>query len=180
MGDELTNNKPASKIKKALVKGIPRQAVLKPSHAMYRLQHQKFALGDRVTMVQDSGGVPLSVKGVVIGLNNKTMDVLWDVPFLSGTTLGGRLELLYVSPRLEVFTLCRCSEYRGSTVDFNTCLNLTNPQFIASTKPRPAAPVPETAPFNPQIGPFPAIQPRAGQQPASGFRPAPTNGRCAA
>ena len=43
-----------------------------------------------MTMVQDSGGVPLSVKGVVIGLNAKSMDVLWDVPFLSGTTLGGR------------------------------------------------------------------------------------------
>ena len=71
-----------------MVKGIPRQAVLKPSHAVYRLQNQRFALGDRVTMVQDSGGVPLSVKGVVIGLNAKSMDVVWDVPFMSGTTMG--------------------------------------------------------------------------------------------
>lgn len=76
-----------------MVKNIPRQAVLKPSHAVYRLQTQRFALGDRVTMVQDSGGVPLSVKGVVVGLNAKSMDVLWDVPFLSGTTLGGRYVL---------------------------------------------------------------------------------------
>ncbi|KAG2336041.1 hypothetical protein BDR05DRAFT_1016559 [Suillus weaverae] len=37
-------------------------------------------------MVQDSGGVPLSTKGVVIGLNTKSMDVMWDVPFMSGTT----------------------------------------------------------------------------------------------
>jgi hypothetical protein len=77
-------------VKKAIVKGIPRQAVLKPSHAMYRLQSQRFALGDRVTMVQDSGGVPLSAKGVVIALNTRTMDVLWDVPFMAGTTMGGR------------------------------------------------------------------------------------------
>jgi 5'-3' exoribonuclease 1 len=77
-------------MKKAIVKGIPRQAVLKPAHAIYRLQNQHFALGDRVTMVQDTGGVPLSVKGVVIGLNAKSMDVVWDNPFVSGVTLGDR------------------------------------------------------------------------------------------
>lgn len=44
-------------------------------------------------MVQDSGGVPLSVKGVVIGLNPKSMDVVWDVPFMSGVTLGDRFVL---------------------------------------------------------------------------------------
>lgn len=41
-------------------------------------------------MVQDSGGVPLSVKGVVVGLNAKSMDVVWDVAFMSGITLGNR------------------------------------------------------------------------------------------
>ena len=89
LADTFTANKSPS-IKKAIVKGIPRQAVLKPAHAIYRLQNQHFALGDRVTMVQDSGGVPLSVKGVVIGLNSKSMDVVWDVPFMSGITLGDR------------------------------------------------------------------------------------------
>ena len=77
-----------------MVKGIPRQAVLKPAHAIYKLQNQKFALGDRVTMVQDSGGVPLCAKGVVIGLNNSSVDVVWDVPFLSGTDLRGRYVLI--------------------------------------------------------------------------------------
>jgi 5'-3' exoribonuclease 1 len=67
----------SSAIKKAIVKGIQPQAILKPSHDIYRLQNQLecFTLGDRVTMVQDSGGVPLSVKGVVIGLNTKSIDV---------------------------------------------------------------------------------------------------------
>ena len=41
-------------------------------------------------MVQDSGSIPLAIKGVVVGLNNKSMDVVWDVPFMSGTTLGDR------------------------------------------------------------------------------------------
>ena len=90
LADACTAKQSHDAIKKAIVKGIPRQAVLKPSHAVYRLHNQHFALGDRVTMVQDSGGVPLSVKGVVIGMNAKSMDIVWDVPFMSGTTLGDR------------------------------------------------------------------------------------------
>jgi hypothetical protein len=90
VADEINKNRSKAAIKKVIVKNIPRHAVLKPSHAVYRLQNQHFALGDRVTMVQDSGGVPLSVKGVVIGLNAKSMDVVWDVPFMSGSTLGDR------------------------------------------------------------------------------------------
>jgi hypothetical protein len=88
LADEFTKNK--SQFKRAIVKGIPRQAVLRPAHALYRLQNQYYTIGDRVTMIQDSGGVPLSVKGVVIGLHAKSMDVVWDVPFMSGGTLGGR------------------------------------------------------------------------------------------
>jgi 5'-3' exoribonuclease 1 len=41
-------------------------------------------------MVQDSGSIPLGIKGVVVGINNQSMDVVWDVPFMSGTTLGDR------------------------------------------------------------------------------------------
>jgi hypothetical protein len=72
LADTFTKSKSPASLKKAIIKGIPRQAVLKPSH------------------VQDSGGVPLSVKGVVVGLNAKSMDVVWDVPFMSGITLGNR------------------------------------------------------------------------------------------
>ena len=52
-----------------------------------------FKLGDRVVMVQEyaSGGVPLAMKGVVVGLNSTSVDVVWDVPFMGGETLGGRL-----------------------------------------------------------------------------------------
>lgn len=90
MADEFTKSNPSKQFKKAIVKGIPRQAVLKPAHALYRLQNQHFGIGDRVTMIQDSGSVPLSVKGVVVGLNAKSLDVVWDVPFMAGGTLGGR------------------------------------------------------------------------------------------
>ncbi|KIJ95022.1 hypothetical protein K443DRAFT_109499 [Laccaria amethystina LaAM-08-1] len=160
MADEFWKNKSSAQFKKAIVKGIPRQAVLKPAHTAYRLQNQHFALGDRVTMVQDSGGVPLSVKGVVIGLNSKTMDVVWDVPFMSGITLGDR-----------------CSQYRGSTVEFNTCLNLSNPQFVTSTNPKAPPPVRSEAPFKPRYGSRPEVNPAPGQAPAAGFRPAPQTPR---
>jgi Xrn1 SH3-like domain len=90
VADLLNSTKSAAAIRKAVVQGIPRQAVLRPAHAVYRLQNQIFALGDRVTMVQDSGSVPLCAKGVVIGVNDASIDVVWDVPFISGTTLGDR------------------------------------------------------------------------------------------
>lgn len=97
LADSMTKSKSQSDFKKAIVKGIPRQAVLKPAHAIYRLQNQEFELGDRVAMVRDSGAVPLSVKGVVIGINAKSMDVLWDVPFMSGVTLGDRYVQIHSS-----------------------------------------------------------------------------------
>lgn len=68
----------------------------------------------------------------------------------------------------------RCSEYRGSTVDFASCLNLSQPQFVASTNPHGPT-LPSTAPstpFAPKSGPHPAIPPRPGQTPAGGFIPA--------
>ena len=90
IADEANATRIPGAIKKAIVKNIPRRALLKPAHAVYRLQNQAFALGDRVTMIQDSGSVPLSAKGVVIGLNNKTMDIVWESTILSGSTLNGR------------------------------------------------------------------------------------------
>ncbi|KAI0300796.1 exonuclease II [Russula brevipes] len=115
LADKFNQGRSKSAFKRAMVKNVPRRAVLKPEHAVYRLQNQKFDLGDRVIMVQESGGVPLSAKGVVISLNAKSIDVVWDVPFISGTTLNNR-----------------CSQYRGSTVEFNACLNLTNRQFVSA------------------------------------------------
>jgi Xrn1 SH3-like domain len=64
--------------------------VLKPAHVASRLQDQTFKLGDRVIMVQDSGRIPLCTKGVVIGIVDKMIDVVWDNAFIGGSTLGGR------------------------------------------------------------------------------------------
>lgn len=99
-------------VKRTVVKGLPRTALLKPSHAPFRLQAQHFELGDRVIACSDSGTVPLSARGVVVGINSSSIEVVFDIPFLAGTTLGDR-----------------CSPHRGATIGFAQVLNLTQPQF---------------------------------------------------
>jgi hypothetical protein len=108
-------------VKKAIVKGIPRHAVLKPSHAQYRLTPQRFSIHNRVVMVRDEGSVPLGAKGTVVSTSSATggkLDIVWDTPFVTGTTLGGR-----------------CSEYRGSSLEGYSVLNLSEPQFVATAAP---------------------------------------------
>jgi 5'-3' exoribonuclease 1 len=51
----------------------------------------------------------------------------------------------------------RCSEYRGSTVPFSSCLNLTTPQFAVGQQNGPA-PVGQAQPFKPRLGPQPVVQ----------------------
>lgn len=57
-------------------------------------------------------------------------------------------------------------------MEFDSCLNLTNPQFVTSTNPKAPRPIRNNGPFNPRFGPHPAIRPPPGQDAASGFRPA--------
>lgn len=103
------------------VKGVPRNALMKPSDAEHRLGNQKFALGDRVVYVQDSGRVPIGVRGNVVGVSRTPrtvlLDVLFDQTFMSGTSLGDR-----------------CSPFRGSTVPISSVINLTNRQVVAYSK----------------------------------------------
>ncbi len=93
------------------VKNIPRMAVLKPAHAKDRLDNQKFRIGDRVVFAEDTGGVPMGLKGTVIGLTGNVVDVLFDKTFLNGNSLGGR-----------------CSALRGMTVWGYSLMNLSRMQ----------------------------------------------------
>lgn len=117
--DEALNSGPEIEFKK--LKGVPRNALMKPSDAEHRLGNQRFALGDRVVYVQESGRVPIATRGTVVGISRTPrtilLDVLFDVTFMSGTTLGER-----------------CSPFRGSTVPVTSVLNLTNKQVIAGSK----------------------------------------------
>jgi 5'-3' exoribonuclease 1 len=101
--------------------GIPRQALLKPSDAQWRLGGQRFVLGDRIIYVADSGKVPIASKGTVVGLTQTTretwLDIVFDVSFMSGTSLGDR-----------------CSPFRGSTVPTWSVLNLSNRQILSESK----------------------------------------------
>lgn len=103
------------------IKGVPRQALLKPSDVEHRLGNQTFSLGDRVVYAQDSGKVPIATRGTVVGLTRTPrlllLDVVFDASFMSGTTLGDR-----------------CSPFRGQTVPVSSVLNLTDRQLLAGTR----------------------------------------------
>jgi 5'-3' exoribonuclease 1 len=101
--------------------GVPRNALMRPEDAEHRLGNQNFALGDRVVYVASTGKVPIAFRGTVVGISRtptaKLLDVVFDVTFLSGTTLGDR-----------------CPPFRGQTVPSTTLLNLTNRQVVAGSK----------------------------------------------
>ncbi|KAM0788250.1 hypothetical protein ACM66B_001401 [Microbotryomycetes sp. NB124-2] len=169
MADRLKASKNLASLKQAAINGIPRAALLKPSHAASRLRDQHYTLGDRVIAVADTGSVPLAAQGVVVGIQTGLIDVVFDVEFIGGSTLGDR-----------------CSPHRGASVAPNTLLNLTDPQFALHTGPQantPPAPASQRSkPSNRGQALFtrgpvggPAILPAKGL-PAGGFHPAPANG----
>ena len=103
------------------INGAPRNAILKPSDAEHRLAGQRFSLGDRVVYVQDSGKVPIATRGTIVGKSRTAratlLDILFDIEFISGTSLGDR-----------------CSPFRGQTVPSHAVLNLTDRQVIAGSR----------------------------------------------
>ncbi|GMF72984.1 unnamed protein product [Aspergillus oryzae] len=117
--DQLIQNQPAMQAKK--VGGVPRSALLRPSDVEQRLGNQTFRLGDRVVYAQDSGKVPIATRGTVVGLTRTSrallLDVVFDVSFMSGTTLGDR-----------------CSPFRGQTVLSSSVLNVSYRQLLATTR----------------------------------------------
>lgn len=119
--DDAVQNDPPDNAKNRKINGVPRNALLKPSDAEHRLGHQKFELGDRIVYVQDSGRVPIATQGTVVGMTRTSrttlLDVVFDVTFMSGTTLEDR-----------------CSPFRGSTVPVHSVLNITHRQVIAGSR----------------------------------------------
>ena len=119
--DEAVRNDPPGNAKNRKINGVPRNALLKPSDAEHRLGHQKVDLGDRIVYVQDSGRVPIATHGTVVGMTRTSrttlLDVVFDVTFMSGTTLEDR-----------------CSPFRGSTVPIHSVLNITNRQVVAGSR----------------------------------------------
>ena len=141
------------------IKASPRNAILKPSDAEQRLNHQRFTIGDRVVYVQDSGRVPIATRGTVVGKTRTSrttlLDIVFDVSFMSGTSLDER-----------------CSPFRGSTVPLHSVLNLSDKQLLAGTRANEAQrpqtqSLPLTVPsYGAPIGPNEMGQLRPAQAPA--------------
>ncbi|KAK9428897.1 XRN 5'-3' exonuclease N-terminus-domain-containing protein [Lipomyces doorenjongii] len=114
LNERLENIEPGEPV---TIAHVPQAALLKPSDATHKLGHQRFALGDRIVYVKDSGNVPIASKGTVIGITTadgrRALDVVFDVTFLGGTDLGGR-----------------CSSDRGMTVECSSVVNLTTKQLL--------------------------------------------------
>ena len=95
-----------------------------------RLQNQHFALGDH------HDGARLWRRSI-LSQSCRHWTHFEDyrcVPFMSHVTLGDhRVIFSLIHVRLMLTMQMECSQYRGSTVGFNTCLNLLNPQFVRST-----------------------------------------------
>lgn len=119
--EQVSQLDPADKCKIQRINGAPRNAILKPSDAEQRLNSQRFTLGDRVVYVADSGKVPIATRGTVVGKSRTArtilLDILFDIEFISGTTLGDR-----------------SSAFRGQTVPSWAVLNLTDRQVIAGNR----------------------------------------------
>ncbi|KAH7318499.1 XRN 5'-3' exonuclease N-terminus-domain-containing protein [Stachybotrys elegans] len=102
------------------LRGVPRTALLKPADAELVLANQTFSLGDRVTFIAAAGKVPLATRGTVVGISRTAtallLDVVWDSPFMSGTTLGERAPM-----------------FRGQTVASSSVLNTTDQQVISAS-----------------------------------------------
>ncbi|GLA39344.1 hypothetical protein AnigIFM63309_006681 [Aspergillus niger] len=117
--DQLLQSMPPMEVK--AVRGLPRSALLRPSDVEQRLGNQTFKLGDRVVYAQDSGKVPIATRGTVVGLTRTPrallLDVVFDVSFMSGTTLGDR-----------------CSPFRGQTVLASSVLNVSYRQLTVNTR----------------------------------------------
>lgn len=119
--DAAVRNGPSGAIENKRINGVPRNGLLKPSDAEHRLSHQRFALGDRIVYVQDSGRVPIATHGTVVGKTRTPrttlLDVVFDATFMSGTSLEER-----------------CSPFRGSTVPVHAVLNITDRQLIVGSR----------------------------------------------
>jgi 5'-3' exoribonuclease 1 len=103
------------------MKGVPRNALMRPDDAEQRLGNQHFALGDRIVYANSSGKVPLAIRGTVVGISRtptaKLLDIVFDITFMSGTTVGDR-----------------APAFRGQTVPATSVLNLTDRQVVAGSK----------------------------------------------
>lgn len=124
-----------AKAKEVQIQNVPAQLLLLPSQANFRLSpFQSFKVGDRVVFVLKKGSVPCGATGTTVGVEKPAqtetrkgsqmaakqnvisneydwVHVLFDIPFMGGTTLDNR-----------------CSTKSGLLVSSNGLLNLTNPQ----------------------------------------------------
>ena len=71
------------------------------------------ALGARVLSLRSDLGVPFGLRGFVVAVHGKYVEVVFDREFMTGTTLNGR-----------------CFERHGKTLPIASLLNLSQPRVL--------------------------------------------------
>ena len=107
----------------------PRQAVLldnvsllhlyppTPALAWSPTESEAVELGDRVLSLRSDVSVPLGLRGTVVGVHAKSVEVVWDEEFMTGNSLNGR-----------------CHHLRGQTLPLTAFVNLSKPRILQLSK----------------------------------------------
>ncbi|KAJ3341304.1 hypothetical protein HDU93_005274 [Gonapodya sp. JEL0774] len=123
--DEYVNAAAANPPKFVTVKGVPRQS---------------FSLGDRVVFADETGSVPVGMKGTVVGVKNKLVDVVFDMFFESSSATPGKCVLsdaIRYASSVDVQARSiadRSSRIRRAKVHYSTLINLLNRQPPVSSE----------------------------------------------
>ena len=81
--EQVIDEHPSSKrFKRRVLTGLPRNALLRPEDAVFRVPEQTFSLGDRVINVLDFGSIPLAARGTVIGVSSYGIEVVFDLSLI--------------------------------------------------------------------------------------------------
>ncbi len=86
-------------VKTTKMNGVPRNTLMRPQDAEHRLGNQKFSLATVSCMLPRLARCRCAVRGTVVGISRtptaKLLDVVFDITFMSGTTLGQRCPRLF-------------------------------------------------------------------------------------
>ena len=116
----LPQPKPSNAVKVEM-ESVPAAMLLppiEPGGLMAAFAGGSFSLGDRVVSVGSTGIPPFGLRGTVVGVHEKFLEVLFDSAFEGGNDLSGR-----------------CQGHHGAIVAPSSLINLARPHAVASQQP---------------------------------------------
>lgn len=110
-----------SKPAEAFLRNVPITHLYKPDPVVpwSPTEVEEPELGDRVLSLRSDTGAPFGIRGTIVAIHGKYVEVVFDQEFMSGNNLSSK-----------------CSDLRGQTLPLNAILNLSKPKVLnlASTQ----------------------------------------------